>query len=259
MNLAAIPKPRERRRKGSAAPAAVGLAAVYVRVSVDETTGSSLTSQEAACRALCDARGLDVAAVYRDNGWSGGNMQRPGLSALRKAVDAGNVAFVVVYAVDRLSRRQTDTLALLEQLSAAGAGLISASQPFETSSAMGKAMVGFLAIFAELQREDIRSRTRQALARKKAEGLAVGRTAFGLRIDADKRYAPDPATWPTVLRILSERAAGGSCQRIANRLNADGIESPGGSIWSAATVARLCRSAAVLEVAKTLNYKAEVA
>src|SRR5437764_12984207 len=106
-DLSGIPEPRRRRRKGLAAPGAG--AAIYVRVSVDEQAegnGGSLASQEAACRAECAKRGFEVQRVYSDNGFSGGTIERPALTEVRQAVRAGKAAAVVVYAVDRLSRRQ---------------------------------------------------------------------------------------------------------------------------------------------------------
>ncbi len=95
MNLATIPEPRQRRKRGAAAPAAVGRAAIYVRTSTDEQP-HSLVSQEAACRAECARRGLVVAGVYSDGGWSGGSLDRPALTELRSAVAAGEIATVVV-------------------------------------------------------------------------------------------------------------------------------------------------------------------
>src|SRR4051812_33885652 len=215
MNLAGIPEPRQRRRRGATAPAAEGKAAIYVRVSTAEQAdpglnGGSLESQEARCRALCEARGLDVVRVFRDAGASGGTLERPELDALRAAVAAGEVAVVVVYAVDRLSRRQADTLALLEEFERHGAGLAAASQPFDTTSPAGRAMLGMLAVFAELQRAEIRERTRVALAKRRADGQAVGRAAFGLVRDGEG-FARDPDTWPTLARILAERGNGRSC------------------------------------------------
>lgn len=258
MNLAAIPEPRPRRRKGATAPAAEGRAAVYVRVSTAEQSdpglnGGSLDSQAARCRALCDARGLDVAGVWTDAGASGGTLDRPGLTALRAAVAAGEVAVVVVYAVDRLSRRQADTLALLAEFEAHGAGLAAASQAFDTTTPTGLAMLGMLSVFAELQRSEIRERTTTALRVKAARGEATGRAPFGL-VRAGAGFARDPATWAVVERILSERAAGASCAAVAAGLNADNVPTatahrgerrglvPGPGHWHAAAVARLCRN-----------------
>jgi site-specific DNA recombinase len=77
--------------------------------------------------------------VFTDAGASGGTLERPALAELRKCVAAGEVAVVVVYAVDRLSRSQADTLALLGELEAHGAGLAAASQPFDTTTPAGRA------------------------------------------------------------------------------------------------------------------------
>jgi len=103
-----------------------------------------------------------------------------------------------------------------------GAGLAAASQSFDTTSPTGRAMLGMLAVFAELQRSEIRERTRHALAAKKRRGEAISRTPYGLR-RAGKSYEPNPATWPIVAHILEQRAGGATCQAIAAALNADTV------------------------------------
>ena len=262
MNLANIPQPRQRRRKGTAAPAAQDRAAVYVRVSTDGQSedGGSLESQEAACRALCQARGWEVARLFIDAGRSGGTLEREGLGQLREAVAAGEVAVVVVYALDRLSRSQRDTLALLDEFAEAGAGLAAASQSFDTTTPTGRAMLGMLAVFAELQRAEIRERTRSALAGKAARGEATGRTPYGLRRDG-ATFERDPAAWPVVERILTLRADGQSTTAIASALNSENVPTPtaargearglvvGPGRWHPATVAKLCRNPHVLRAA----------
>ena len=262
--LAAIPAPRQRRRKGALSAQAKGNAAIYLRVSTEEQAenGNSLQSQEGRCRALCEARGLTVLDTYLDAGYSGGTLERPDLSALRKAVKAGTIGVVVVYAVDRLSRSQRDTLNLLDEFEQAGAGLASASQPFDTTTPMGKAMIAMLAVFAELQRAEIRDRTRVALKRKARRGEAVNRLPLGVKRNG-KGYECDPETWPIVARILAGRASGGTCAWIADNLNAQGIPTatglrgerrglvnPRGGVWHAATIAALCRNPLVLELAR---------
>lgn len=259
MNVSLIPEPRQRRKRGTAAPAVESAAAIYVRVSTEGQTddGGSLESQEQRCRDLCRARGYEVVQVFTDAGKSGGSLERPALSELREAVQAGKVGVVVVYALDRLSRSQRDTLSLLEEFEQAGAGLAAASQSFDTTTPSGRAMLGMLAVFAELQRAEIRERTKSALAAKRERGEAVGRAPYGLR-RSGVGYERDPESWPVVARILSERSAGASCQRIADGLNDEGVPTPtaarggargavtGPGKWHAATVAKLCRSPYVL-------------
>lgn len=249
--LDSLPAPRSRRRKGPTAPTATHSAALYLRVSTDDQVdGGSLESQESACRALCQARGLDVVAVFVDGGHSGGKLERPALMQLRAAVASGEVAVVVVYALDRLSRSQAHTLTLLEEFEAAGAGLAAASQPFDSTSATGKALLGMLAVFAELQRAEIRNRTKQALAAKRSRGEAISRTPFGLARDG-ARFVRCPDTWPVVERILRSRIDGQTCAAIAADLNAEGVATPTGcGQWYAAGVARLARNPLILSAAK---------
>lgn len=266
MNVSAIPEPRKRRRRGSVAPSAEGKATLYVRVSTAEQAdpglnGGSLESQETRCRALCEARGLEVVRVFIDAGASGGTLDRPALRDLRACVAAGEVAAVVVYAVDRLSRSQADTLALLREFEDHGAGLMAASQDFDTTSPTGRAMLGMLAVFAELQRAEIRERTKAKLRAKRVRGEAVSRPAFGL-VRAGAGFERDRESWPVLERILSERSAGRSCQSIADALNTDDVPTPtatrgearglvtGPGKWHAATVAKLCRNPHVLAAAQ---------
>ena len=203
MNLSTSPAPRRRRRRGTAAPAAEGKAALYLRVSTAEQAdptlnGGSLESQEARCRALCEARGLEVVRVFIDAGASGGTLDEPGLADLRASVAAGEVAAVIVYAVDRLSRRQADTLALLEEFERHGAGLAAASQPFDTTTPAGRAMLGMLAVFAELQRAEIRG-AGPAHRPRQAQGHRPGRQPTGVRSRTRRR----------ALRVRSGHVAGG--------------------------------------------------
>lgn len=266
IDVTAIPRPRVRRKRGATAPGAEGRAALYLRVSTAEQAdpglnGGSLESQESRCRALCAARGLDVAHVITDGGASGGTLERPGLSEIRAIVARGEVAVVVVYSVDRLSRSQADTLALLHEFEQHGAGLMAASQDFDTTSPTGRAMLGMLAVFAELQRAEIRERTKAKLRSKRGRGEAVSRPAFGL-VRSGPGFARDPETWPVVARILGERACGRTCQAIADALNADGVPTStaerngrrglvqGPGRWHAASVARLARNPYILKLAE---------
>lgn len=250
--LDSLPQPRQRRRKGTPAATATNRAAIYIRCSVERSAEetSTLESQERACRALCEARGLEVAGVLVDRGHSGGTLDRPALTELRAQVAAGKVAVVVVYALDRLSRSQAHTLALLEEFEQAGAGLAAASQPFDSTSASGRALLGMLAVFAELQRAEIRSRTKQALAAKRQRGEATNRTPYGLA-RSGAVFVRCPDTWANVERMLRERIDGRTCEEIARDLNADGVATPSGvGRWYAAGVARLARNPLILDAAR---------
>jgi site-specific DNA recombinase len=262
MEVGSIPAARTRRKRGVVSAKAQGVAGIYLRVSRDSQAddGGSLESQESRCRALCEARGLTVGRVYVDAGHSGGTTDRPALTDLRADVAAGRVAVVVVYAVDRLSRMQAHLHGLLAEFESHGSGLTSASQDFDTTSPVGRAMLGMLGIFGELQREEIRARTKAALQAKHERGEATNRTPLGLARDG-KVFVKDPDTWPIVERILTQRSEGASCQAIADTLNGDGVPTAtalrgqarglvsGPGKWHAASVANLCRNPNILRIA----------
>jgi site-specific DNA recombinase len=111
--------------------------------------------------------------------------------------------------------------------------LESASEPFETSSAMGRAMIGMLAIFAQLEADMCSERTSAALDARRARGLRLGPAPL---VEVNPEL---------VARVRALYASGGFTHAsLAARLNDDGVASPRGGKWHATTVARALRSAA---------------
>ena len=89
--------------------------ALYVRVSSQEQAdeGYSIGEQTDRLKKYAEAMGWTIHKIYIDPGYSGGNIDRPGLSEMIKDVEAGKIDTVVVYKLDRLSRSQFDTLFLI--------------------------------------------------------------------------------------------------------------------------------------------------
>ena len=135
--------------------------ALYARVSTSEQAenGHSIDEQQERMRKYCESFGWRVYDVFVDAGFSGANMARPALTSLIKAVKSHKVDKVLVWKLDRLSRSQKDTLNLIEDVFLAnGVDFISMNENFDTSTAFGRAMVGILAVFAQLEREQIKER-----------------------------------------------------------------------------------------------------
>ena len=133
----------------------------YIRVSTAEQMkeGYSIGEQQERLRAYCFAMGWKDIKVYIDGGYSGGNMNRPALQDLIKDVKAGKISRVVVFKLDRLSRSQKDTLELIEDVFTANdVDFVSMSENFQTSTPFGRASIGILAVFAQLEREQIKER-----------------------------------------------------------------------------------------------------
>ena len=101
----------------------------------------------------------DLYKIYTDPGYTGANTNRPGLQALITDIRLKRINIVLVYKLDRLSRSQKDALFLIEDVFLLNnVNFVSISENFDTSTAFGRAMVGILAVFAQLERETIRER-----------------------------------------------------------------------------------------------------
>ena len=149
----------------------------YVRVSSARQAreGESLDEQEARLQAACGARGWPEARIYREAGVSASAKKRPALRRLLRAVRAGDVDVVLVKKVDRLSRSLVDfekTYAIIEQY---GVDLVSLQESFDSTTAIGRAVLRIVLTFAQLEREQVSERTRDVMAHLAQQGRYTGR------------------------------------------------------------------------------------
>lgn len=146
---------------------------LYARVSTQEQAkeGYSIDEQIERLKKYCGACGRSDFKVYVDGGFSGASMNRPDLQKLIKDVELGKVEKVIVYKLDRLSRSQKDTLYLIEDVFLKnGADFESMNERFDTGTSFGRAMIGILAVFAQLEREQIRERMEMGKDGRAKEG-----------------------------------------------------------------------------------------
>lgn len=238
-------------------------AAVYVRVSTEEQArdGYSCEAQRRECAAFCARQGWDVVDVYADEGYSAKSMARPAVRRLLADARAGTLDVVVVWKLDRFSRRQLDTLrAIREDLEPRGIGFRSATQDFDTTSSAGRAMLGMLAVFAELEREQLSERTRSGLAETARQGRwASGVPPYGYRL-ADGALLPDPDRAAVVRLIFDLYAGGTGYPRIREELDrrrvptpAGRTASPGAAAWRTNSVANILANRAYLGEVRMLG------
>lgn len=158
--------------------------AIYIRVSTQEqaTEGYSIAAQTDRLTSYCKARDWPVFDVYTDAGFSGSNTQRPSLRRLFSDIESGSVDCVLVYKLDRLSRSQKDTLYIIEDVFLKNhVDFVSMSENFDTSSPLGRAMIGILSVFAQLEREQIKERMAMGRMERAKDGYwhGGGRPPFG--------------------------------------------------------------------------------
>lgn len=150
--------------------------ACYVRVSTDTQAeqGYSIDEQIGRLTAYCKAMDWRIVKIYTDAGYSGGNMNRPALTDLIEAAQSRLIDAVVVYKLDRLSRSQRDTLTIIEGFLEHGVDFVSMTENFDTSTPFGKATIGILSVFAQLEREQIKERTALGRVGRAKEGKYRG-------------------------------------------------------------------------------------
>ncbi len=199
------------------------IAAIYIRVSTDfqAEEGYSIDAQKEQLSAYCISKGIKNYAFYIDGGWSGSNIDRPEMQKLIKDIKEDKISHVIVYKLDRLSRSQKDTLYLIEDVfNPHGVDFVSLNESMDTSTPMGRLMLGILSAFAQLERENIRLRTRMGMRERVKSGLWMGggRIPFGYDYDKEKGILMPNKDAEKVRQVYKLYIEGKSPQDIANLL-----------------------------------------
>jgi site-specific DNA recombinase len=207
---------------------------IYTRLSAEEAIrgGMSLDMQEARCRECAAAGGLPVSEVFSDYGFSGKTMRRPGFEEMReRLLDARGV---IVWKLDRLSRRVRDIYGFLEWCREQGKDFISVHERFDTTTATGRGFLGVAAVFAQLEAEQVAERTREGNRHRASRGIWLYQAPFGYDYSTQtKLLTPGVRAGDcvTVFRWFVE--AVGNYHATARRLNEGRVVSPKGGGWSA--------------------------
>ena len=219
---------------------------VYLRVSTTEQAeeGYSLGEMEERLRKYCDAMDWVLVRVFTDGGFSGGNMERPALQQMIKEIEKGETDIVLVDKLDRLSRSQFDTLYLIQEVfSKNNVAFVSRAESFDTSSAFGRAMVGILAVFAELERERIKERMADGMEGRAKEGKWKGGPApTGYTYDPVSGHLQiDPYESEQVKMVIEMYNNRVPIYTIMNRMNKAGYRTKYGE-WTEGTIKQIATS-----------------
>lgn len=206
-------------------------AALYVRVSTLEQAqeGYSIGEQRERLIAYCKAHDWMITDIYVDGGYSGSNLKRPGIQKLMSETDKFDI--VLVYKLDRLSRSQRDTLYLIEEIFLPNSvNFVSMQESFDTSSPFGKAMIGLLAVFAQLEREQIKERTRMGRIARAKNGLFHGGGNIPLGYNyQDGKLIINPYEAEQIRKIFDWYIEGMSFDKIAFKLREEGYSTRRGN------------------------------
>lgn len=186
--------------------------AIYSRKSKFTGKGESIGNQIELCREYVSAHygeeALGTLTIYEDEGFSGGNLNRPAFRRMMKTAQERRIGVIVVYRLDRISRNISDFAGLIETLSRLGVDFISIREQFDTGTPMGRAMMYIASVFSQLERETIAERIRDNMRELAKTGRWLGGvTPTGYASESVKRVAVDGKAKKTCkLRLIPEEA-----------------------------------------------------
>lgn len=200
--------------------------ALYVRVSTDAQAeeGYSIDFQKEKLQAYSKSMPLvpEDVTFFVDDGYSGGSLERPQMQKMINEIEKNNITHVIVYKLDRLSRSQKDTLHLIEDIFIPhNIAFISISESFNTATPFGRAVIGILSVFAQLERENIYERTRNGMLKRIENGYWIGggTTPFGYDYDKEKGILVKNDDAKIVEKLYELYLKGYSKQRLAQLFN----------------------------------------
>ncbi len=207
-------------------------ACVYTRVSTSEQAmeGYSIEEQERMCKAAIVSKGWEYIGTYSDPGISGRTMDRLGLQKMIRAIERGEIQAVVIYKLDRLSRKQRDTMTIIEDIFLENdVDLVSLNETLDTSTPWGRAMIGILSSFNQMESENIQMRTAMGKEAKATKGgYAGGKPPLGYKsVNGELVVVEEEAE---IVRLIYKlRKDGMTMVNIAEELNRRGLKTKQGN------------------------------
>lgn len=223
--------------------------AIYTRKSTEEGLDmefNTLDAQREACEAyIASQRSEGWVATrdrYDDGGFSGGNLERPGLKQLLTDIEDGLVDVVVVYKIDRLSRSLMDFSKLVEIFDRNGVTFVSVTQSFNTTTSMGRLTLNILLSFAQFEREVIGERIRDKVAASRKRGIWMGGyVPLGYDVQ-DRKLVVNDAEAASVRRIFERFVELGSATVLARELRREGVRNKQGTLIDKGYLYRLLKN-----------------
>jgi len=213
----------------------------YIRVSTEDQAreGVSLDNQKARIEAYCQYRDFTLVGIIEDAGISGGkNRGRVGFLQLLDTVEQGHAAVIILYDLERLSRDMLTLLALERLLDEQDVELHTIEGQIDSSTPDGFMNFAMKAFLGEMERRQVKYRTRRAMQHKKQNGEVVGAVPYGWTRTGDA-LALDPDEQAVIKKVNRLYARDNRLSEIVAKLNKAGLRTRTGKRWTATQVKRL--------------------
>lgn len=226
--------------KGVYAPVSQNRVAIYIRVSTShQIDKDSLPMQRKDLIQYCSLiLGTDDYEIFEDTGYSGKNTNRPAFQDMMRRVRNREFTHVLVWKIDRISRNLLDFAEMYEELQSLRVTFVSKNEQFDTSTAIGEAMLKIILVFAELERNMTSERVTDTMISRASNGLwNGGRIPFGYDYNSDASVFSIREDEAKVCQLLKDDyIANKSLTGTARMLNAEGYVTRAGAAWTPTAV-----------------------
>lgn len=212
--------------------------AIYIRVStLDQAReGYSLETQEKTLRKWCDDRRYEVYDLYADKGISGKDIEhRPDMNRLLEDAKKGKFDIILFWALSRFTRSVSDLYSTMEKFQKWNIDMVSYTEAFDTSTPMGRAMIGIVGVFAQLERELTSERVSAAMAERASQGKRTCSEILGYDLDGKDSFKINEKEAEYVRFCFNEYLLRKNLSEVASEANKRGFRGKRGkkpTAWS---------------------------
>ncbi len=212
--------------------------AIYIRVStLDQAReGYSLETQEKSLRKWCYDRKYEIVDLYADKGISGKDIEhRPGMYQLLIDAKEGKFNIVLFWALSRFTRSVSDLYSTMGKFQKWNIDMVSYTESFDTSTPMGRAMIGIVGVFAQLERELTSERVSAAMAERASQGKRTCSEILGYDLDGKDSFKINEKEAEYVRFCFQEYLLRKNLLEVANEANKRGFRGKRGkkpTAWS---------------------------
>ena len=228
--------------------------AIYCRVSTTEQAeeGYSIDEQNIKIREYCEREGHEIYNLYEDRGISGKNItNRPGIKQLLQDATENKFDLVIVWKLNRISRKLLDILNIVELLNKHNIAFRSLTENFETETPSGKLQLNIMGAIGEFERETIAENVKMGLLARAKEGRWNGGVVLGydlveLNNEGKKRKNTvlkiNEKEANTVRRIFELYSQGHGYKAVVNRVNKEGHKTKRNREFAVSTVKEILQN-----------------
>lgn len=235
-----VEKKKRKPRIAKSGPERRKKVAIYVRVSTyHQVDRDSLPMQRKDLSAYSEMiLGINDYEIFEDAGYSGKNTVRPAFQEMMNRVRSGEFSHILVWKIDRISRNLLDFAKMYEELKKLGVTFVSKNEQFDTSTAIGEAMLKIILVFAELERNMTSERVTAAMISRANNGQwNGGRIPYGYKYDVEnEQFSFDDIEYNVCQMIKNDYIKKKSLTHTSRYLNSQGLKTRAGADWSPTAV-----------------------